>query len=120
MNERGPTAPAPDAPKTGYEKRDANTRAITIGLIVGVLIIVVTLIGLEQLYVLTREEVVKENVLSQMDPRLRELHAQETRILTTYGVIDKAKGVYRIPVDRAMELMVEEAFQKQQAQGAKK
>lgn len=117
MNDRGHTATPPDA---GYEKKDANARAIIIGLVVGVLIIVVALIGLDQLYVLTREEVVKENVLSQVDPRLRELHASETRILTSYGVIDKDKGIYRVPIDRAMELMVEEAYQKQQAKQSKK
>jgi hypothetical protein len=120
MSDRGPTAPPPDAPSTGYEKRDVNVRGIVTGMIIGVLVIVVSLIGLNQLYVLTREEVVKENVLSQMDPRLRELRARDTRILTTYGVVDKARGLYRIPIDRAMELMAEEAYQKQQARGAKK
>jgi hypothetical protein len=120
MSDRGPTALPPDAPKAGYEKRDASARGIVIGLVIGVLVMIIAIVGLNQLYVTTREEVVQENVLSQMDPRLQELHARETRLLTTYVVIDKEKGRYRIPIERAMELMVEEAYRKQQARGEKK
>ena len=45
----------------------------------------------------------------QVDPRqqLLDLRAEEERILTTYGWIDRAHGLTRVPIDRAMDLLVE-------------
>jgi len=110
MSDHRPTAVPPDAPENaGYEKRDVKARGIVIGLVAGVLIVSAAIIGLTQLYIMTREEIVQENVLSKPDPRLRELNAEETRILNSYAIVDSAKGVVRIPIERAMEVMVEEA-----------
>jgi hypothetical protein len=39
-------------------------------------------------------------------PRLR-LRAEEEEILTTYGWVDKDRGLVRVPIDRAMELLVQ-------------
>ena len=38
---------------------------------------------------------------------LLRLRAEETETLTTYGWVDKPAGVVRIPIERAMALMVE-------------
>lgn len=42
---------------------------------------------------------------------LTALRAQEERILTTYAWVDEAAGIARVPVDRAMDLLVEEGFE---------
>jgi hypothetical protein len=39
-------------------------------------------------------------------PRAR-LRAEEDAVLTSYGWVDKDHGVVRLPIDRAMELLVE-------------
>ncbi len=39
-------------------------------------------------------------------PRAK-LRAEEDAILTTYGWVDKDRGLVRVPIDRAMELLVE-------------
>lgn len=39
---------------------------------------------------------------------LQAYHAQEDEILTSYKILDKDKGRYRIPVARAMELVAQE------------
>ncbi len=39
---------------------------------------------------------------------LQALRAQEETALTTYGWVDQAKGQVRIPIERAMRLVVEE------------
>ena len=41
---------------------------------------------------------------------MQELHAQEDKILSTYGWTDKKAGVVRIPIDRAMELQLQRGF----------
>jgi hypothetical protein len=47
--------------------------------------------------------------------KLRALHEETQKDLTTYGWVDKNKGVARIPIQRAMELTVAELAQKKPA-----
>ncbi len=44
--------------------------------------------------------------------RLKALHEENQKALTTYAWVDKNKGVARIPIDRAMELTVADLAQK--------
>jgi hypothetical protein len=41
---------------------------------------------------------------------LQQLHADENRMLSTYGWIDQKAGVVHIPIDRAMELQLQRGF----------
>jgi hypothetical protein len=47
--------------------------------------------------------------------KLKALQEENQKELTTYAWVDKNKGVARIPIDRAMELMVAELAQKKPA-----
>lgn len=47
--------------------------------------------------------------------RLKALHEETQKDLTTYAWIDKNKGVARIPIDRAMELTIPDLAQKKPA-----
>lgn len=115
-NIQPPMPPEDAAPKGGYEKKDANVRRIVITMVASVVILTLVIVGLNQLFVATKEEVRYENVLSQGNPRLQELHARETRELTTYAWVDSSRGIVRIPIERAMKLMVDEAYRKQMKQ----
>ncbi|MCB2198684.1 hypothetical protein KQI63_04720 [bacterium] len=103
---KNPVVPPADA---GYETSDTKGRPIFIGLLLAVVILVVIIIGLSNFYTMTQEEIVYQNVLSQVDPRLDQYRAAEDSILTSYGWVDSTNGIARIPIDRAMDLMVEEA-----------
>jgi hypothetical protein len=48
----------------------------------------------------------------QVDPRqqLLDLRADEESILTTYGWIDETHGMTRVPIDRAIDLLVEQGL----------
>jgi hypothetical protein len=51
-----------------------------------------------------------------MEPQsalLRDVRARDQEILTTYAVIDSTKNIYRIPVDKAMQMMADSAFSQQ-------
>jgi hypothetical protein len=104
----------------GYEKRDVNIgKVIAYG--VGAIIILVILVVLAlDFFVATREEIIYEAVLKPESAELRELRAREAEELNSYAVLDVEKGIYRIPIDRAMKLMAEEAFQKKTAGGQDK
>ena len=47
--------------------------------------------------------------------RLKTLHEESQKELTTYAWVDKSKGVARIPIDRAMEVTVADLAQKKPA-----
>ena len=44
-------------------------------------------------------------------PDLHTIRAEEERILTTYGWVDKSRGVVRVPIEEAMKLVAEEGVQ---------
>src|SRR5262245_26615227 len=47
--------------------------------------------------------------------KLKTLHEESQKELTTYAWVDKSKGVARIPIDRAMEVTVADLAQKKPA-----
>ncbi len=49
---------------------------------------------------------------------LQETRTQQEEALTQYGVVDEEEGVYRIPIDRAMDVVATEEYQRsQEAEG---
>jgi hypothetical protein len=58
----------------------------------------------------------------QTNPRddLRMLHVHEDELLTTYGWVDKASGVVRIPVDEALKITAQQGLPTRPANGEKK
>ncbi len=49
------------------------------------------------------------------EQRLRELQAQDRMTLSNYGWVDRPNGIVRIPIDRAMLLVVEDWNYEEQA-----
>ena len=49
----------------------------------------------------------------QVDPRqqLLDLRTEAERVLTTYGWVDETNGLTRVPIDRAMDLLIEQGLQ---------
>lgn len=60
-----------------------------------------------------REQPLPPGPLLQSTPEedLVELRATEDELLSTYGWVDETAGIARIPIDRAIELLSEEASQ---------
>jgi hypothetical protein len=52
------------------------------------------------------------------EQKLQELQAQDRMTLSNYGWIDRTKGIVRIPIDRAMTILVEESNADAQPQSA--
>jgi hypothetical protein len=94
----------------GYESRDVNIgRVVAIGLAC-VVILVVIMIFLDQYFTISREKVIQDVVLKPQSVTLRELRAHEDEILNSYKVLDSQKGVYQIPISRAMEIQAQKAY----------
>ena len=115
-------------PVTGHETRDASVRAVvwTMGfLAVGAAVVCMLVYGIFRYLADHPLSVAPANPMAETEkqqfppePRiqvhptieLKDLHAQEDRILSTYGWTDKKTGVVRIPIERAMELQLQRGF----------
>jgi hypothetical protein len=111
----------------GHEDRDADVRPIVltgVGLALTVVLVGFVVYGILQYLASHPATSVQSNPMgvfdSQIPPQprieehpaieIQELHAQEDKTLSTYGWMDKNKGVVRIPIDRAMELQLQRGF----------
>ncbi|MBD3299204.1 MAG: hypothetical protein GF341_11150 [candidate division Zixibacteria bacterium] len=96
---------------TGYEKGDVNVGRMLVFTAIAIVFTLLVVVFMNEFFVFEKERVIQEMVLSPESKELRELRAREDRELHSYAVIDTANGVYRIPIERAMQLMADEAFQ---------
>src|SRR5581483_8080886 len=124
--------------KGGHEVKDVNYIAVTkfgIGLTLTIVVVVFVLWGLfdyfksseEKLYgagprvTSTIQNANKEPPqprLQQSPPiDLREMRAAEDQLLQHYSWADRDKGVVRIPIDRAMDLLVQRGLPTRPAAG---
>jgi anti-sigma-K factor RskA len=97
----------PGNPAEGYDRREAKSGLVTLVAAATVITLVAFIAAMYWLtYYLGDRET--ETALRQPWTQTVELQQREARDLNTYGYLDKQKGVVRIPVERAMELLVEE------------
>ena len=111
----------------GHEGRDADIRPIVltgIGLALTVVVVGFIVYGTFRYLAAHPVTSAQSNPMTVFDsqippaPRIEEhpaieiqqLHVQEDQTLSTYGWMDKSKGVVRIPLDRAMELQMQRGF----------
>lgn len=110
-------------PAVTYEKRDVNTRTIMI--FVGVLFVVllVTFVSMRGLFGYFSEtqnlgpgaspfdnsRVLPPAPRLQVDPviDLDQVRQSQNELLNSYGWADKATGKVRVPIDRAMDMLIE-------------
>jgi hypothetical protein len=115
-------------PKVDYERQDLNIRSLVI---FGVGLLLVTIVAMVLIAVIlntlnTRRAAVETSPPTEFPtpaaPRLQpnpidqttaieeleELRAREDAMLNSYDWVDREAGVVRIPIERAMELVVEE------------
>jgi len=110
----------------GYEKRDANARALLIfaaGLI-AILVLILVLMAVMFRYFsvaqslgppaspFSAERVLPPQPRLQADPRedLQRLRAAENANLNSYGWVNPSAGVVKMPVDRAMDRLIEKGL----------
>jgi len=95
----------------GYERKDINIKKILTVVVVIAFLLVVSVVWLNNFFVHSKEQMYYEEVLKPPSKKLEQLHEREQKELHTYAVLDSSKGIYRIPINRAMKLVAEEEFQ---------
>jgi hypothetical protein len=98
------------APSIAYARAPFSTWLGVVCLFVLFGLIVLAVIG-----PLPRTSDYEETRAKKRMEKLKALHEETQKDLTTYAWVDKNKGVARIPIDRAMELTVAELAQKRPA-----
>lgn len=110
-------------PEVTYEKRDVNTRAILYFVAVLFVVLVITLVSMRGLFGYFSETQNLGPGASPFDnsrtlppsPRLQvqpsedldQVRQSQEQILNSYGWEDKANGTVRVPIDRAMDMLIE-------------
>jgi uncharacterized membrane protein len=132
-----PIHPDLGVPENRHEHRDVNVFALgkfAIGLVIVTVFSVGLVAGVFQ-YLLHREGGIPASRMEspaqdarQLPPEprleetpaldLKEMRDAEHQVLTTYGWLDQSAGIVRLPVDRAMDLVVERGLPARAAQGA--
>jgi hypothetical protein len=98
----------------GYEKQDVKPVWIFAITLLTIAFLVVAGVILYEYFTVYKEAVVEEQVLTPQSTALRDLRAHEAEVLNSYKLLNADSGVYQIPIDRAMELVADEAFQARQ------
>jgi hypothetical protein len=95
----------------GFE--GSEPRAGMIAVLGGVIVVllVAAVAGVQLYYDHVREQQVFVKQLQPVSEDLKALRAREDSELHSYRYLDRAKGTVRLPIERAMELVVKEAHE---------
>lgn len=97
---------------SGYEKRDVNIKGMVIVGLSIIAFVVLSLILMNEIFLMEKEQIIYESVLQPESVTLQELREKEETVLENYKTLNDTTGVYQIPIERAMELMAEEVTEK--------
>jgi hypothetical protein len=98
-----------DEPAHAYDRQEPNYKVVTIFSIVCVILFFATCYAVYVYYDMFREQQVYNLVLAPPSQELKSVRDREDRQLHTYGIDDRQKGTVRIPIERAMQLVIQDA-----------
>ena len=110
-------------PEVAYEKRDVNVRAILYFVLGLFLVLVITLVSMRGLFgyfsatqnlgpsasPFDNSRALPPTPRLQVDPAvdLDQVRQPQEEMLNSYGWSDRASGTVRVPIDRAMDMLIE-------------
>jgi len=97
---------------TGFETTEPRSGAIALVGAGIVILLVLIIVGVEAYYDRVRDQQIFVKQLQPVSEDFKALRAREDTDLNSYRYIDRAKGSVRLPINRAMDLLVEEAHAK--------
>lgn len=102
----------------GVEPENVDASPVIMAAIIGTLVVITIVIMIfqwsKQEFAYARAEATEMTGY----PELRENRLNAERQLSQYDVLDAEQGVYRIPIDRAIDLMAQQAYQQSGGQAS--
>jgi hypothetical protein len=92
----------------GYDTSEPRARTIALFGLLTLVVLAIIILGLQWYVDYARERQIFVRQLEPVAEDLRTLRAREDAELNFYGYLDREKGVVRLPVRRAMELVIRE------------
>ncbi len=92
----------------GFDPGEVDAASVSLFGVIIVAIIVAVFIGVTLYWDKFFNGRYKEVVEAAPTAQLEDLHKREDAVLNGYTYVDKAKGQVRIPIDRAMQLLISE------------
>ena len=108
MSNRVPP-PKEDSLALGYDRSEPLTIPILLNIVAIAIILAIVIGGVTFYFHAYRDRIIEETQLTPVSQDLLDLRAKEDQTLNSYGIADKAAGTVRVPVSRAMELVMAEA-----------
>jgi hypothetical protein len=96
-------------PREGFDRDEPSAGAIVTFAIGSLILLVLTILAIQQYFNHIWSEAVYEKVLAPPSEQLREVRGRDDWNLTHYMYMDKASGQVRIPIEKAMELNLQDA-----------
>src|ERR1051325_7066476 len=86
----------------GYDVTEPKASFIAIFGVVTVITLLATVFGIQFYFDAAKEQQVYQQVLAPEGQQLQDLRTKEDTQLSSYGYIDRQKGMVRLPIERAM------------------
>lgn len=93
----------------GFDRTEVQTVPVLVVTVLTVGFIVAVCVGCAIYYNSFRDAAVERLQLEPVSKDYLDLQAREAQQLGTYGTINKAAGTVRLPIEKAMELVVSES-----------
>ncbi len=99
----------------GVEKESISV-PLVLAIVAVTIVIVIGLVSTAfTITIVNSQETLANSAAANEYPELREVEAAAAAALTQYDVVDAEAGVFQIPIDQAIDLMVNEAYENQAA-----
>src|SRR5579863_4651977 len=99
----------PADPNEGFDRSEPSSGAIAAFMIGSLVLLVLTILAIQQYFDHIWNQAVYEKVLAPPSEQLKEVRGRDDWNLTHYMFMDKASGQVRIPIEKAMELNLQDA-----------
>jgi len=91
-----------------FDRSEPNVRFIALFGAATLALLAVVIFGIQSYFDRLLEREVYVKVLAPESQALKDLRAREDEALHSYRYIDREKGMVRLPIDRAMQLLLED------------
>lgn len=88
---------------------DPNVAASAVVGIISAILLFVIIVVLQAFFYRAERSELEKKVYSQPYQMLQQLDADQLELLNSYGWVNEAEGVVRIPIERAMDVIAAEA-----------